>query len=702
MAFLNPGYAPWLLAIGIPIAIHLLTRQAAKVVSLPTFRFLQKSVARQSKLFRIRHILLLVLRVLCVALLVAIFLKPTRVAPLSGSGTRARRVVAVIDVSLSMGYRRGGATSLQSALAQAERILTGLGPMDTANVIVAGASPALIQGRLTGDIAALRAAVRGLTPTQEKCDVPAAVAMAAEQLGRAGAGRREIYLVSDFQRTNWANVKLDAVPPDVKVVFVSTEEGARDNVAVTGIRLRPSTPRAGDEATAEAEIWNGTGSPRAIPVRIQKGSEATVSQTVNVPPWSSGTASFPIAFASAGRYVLRASVNEASADGLAADNARWYVADLQHSLTVDLLTDENSAASPNGSYFVSHALNPTPGDPGGIRVVPKRAAELTDADLHSADALILCNVTTMPADRMPRILKYVQAGGSLVVFLYGDHVRAQMEALNRLAGSGEGLPFLPTAPMDVREHGKGYVTLSEARYESPLLRLFKDPSAADLGRIRFNRFFLTTEVDGRAETLLKFEDGTPAAARRAIGAGNVLLLNFSPSPRDGDLVKQEVFPPLLHEMLKGLATRDGGRREFAPGGPASATVSPTRERITAAGPDGARVPVTVDPIGGGVVLENVKKAGIYSLTKGGGREASLIAVNTDPDESDLRTIDPRELQARQERRPTYLAGAGGAARDLDDLSRNRPLWPYLIAALLALLILEQLVSTLGTRGGERP
>lgn len=697
MAFLNASYAPWLMAISIPVVIHLLTRQAARNYSLPTFRFLEKSVARQSKIFRFRHLLLLILRGMLVALLVILFLKPARIGPLNAVSAIGRRVALVIDVSLSMGYRRGGVTSLRKAKSQAERLLAGIGPGDRANVILAGAVSTPVQSQLTADASALRLAVNGLEPTQEKCNVPAAMALAAEQLGKAGTGRRELYLISDFQRTNWADVKLDAVPRDVQVVFVSTEESDRENMAVTGIRLRPPAPRAGDEVSALVEVWNGSSIPRPLSTTFQIANGTPRTQTVNVPPFSSGTTFFPASFPTPGRYVCAASVAN---DGLSGDNTRWYVADLQHSLTVYLVTDENAAASPNGSYFVAHALNPTPENPGGIRVLPRRAADLTDTDLHAADALIFCNTVTMPADRVPAILKYVQAGGSVIVFLYGDRVQAQMEALNRLAGKGEGLPFLPTQLMDVRGRGKGYVDLSEARFESRMLRAFKDPSAADLSRIRFNRFFLTTEVDGHAETLLKFEDGTPAAARRPIGAGSVLLLNFSPSPRDGNLVKQEVFPPLLHELLKGLANREGDRREFEPGGSASTTIALTKERIKAAGPDGAAVSITVDRTGGEVTLDHVKQAGIYSLFAGSDRQAGLIAVNVNPDESDLRTLDPRELQSPKELRPTYFTGTGNGEQNLDDLSRNRPLWPYVVVALFLLLLCEQVVSTLSLRHHE--
>jgi hypothetical protein len=242
MTFLNPAYYPWLLAVGLPVVIHLLTRQAVRVYSLPTFRFLERCVARQSKLFRIRHLLLLALRALLIALLVFLFLKPIGKAPLAASGTKGRAMVVVLDCSLSMTFRAGGVSSFQRAQGQALKALDSMNGGDSANVIFAGAAPAAALSQPGQDLATLRSAVRSASATEERCDVNAAAALAAEQLAKMNTGSKEIVFVSDFQRSNWADVKLEALSSGVQVVFVGTDDGERSNTAVTGIRLRPSAP----------------------------------------------------------------------------------------------------------------------------------------------------------------------------------------------------------------------------------------------------------------------------------------------------------------------------------------------------------------------------------------------------------------------------------------------------------------------------
>ncbi len=74
--FIHPMMWFGIVALGIPVAIHLLTRRTPQDMVFPTLQFLRAAMARQSHLFRLRHILLLVLRTLLVLLLLLAFIKP--------------------------------------------------------------------------------------------------------------------------------------------------------------------------------------------------------------------------------------------------------------------------------------------------------------------------------------------------------------------------------------------------------------------------------------------------------------------------------------------------------------------------------------------------------------------------------------------------------------------------------------------------
>src|SRR6185369_11476916 len=108
ITLLNPALLPWIAAIGLPIAIHLLTRRTRRRMELPTVKFLQRTIAHQSRLFKWRHLLMLIVRTLAVTALVLMFLKPVLNSPLAASADERVGAVVVLDVSGSMSYSAGG------------------------------------------------------------------------------------------------------------------------------------------------------------------------------------------------------------------------------------------------------------------------------------------------------------------------------------------------------------------------------------------------------------------------------------------------------------------------------------------------------------------------------------------------------------------------------------------------------------------
>src|SRR5206468_11660521 len=117
---------------------------------------------------------------------------------------------------------------------------------DRAGVILCAAQPSPVTPEPVTDFTSLQNAVREAQATEERTDPAAAVSLAVEQLAKTNSAVHRLYIFSDFQRTNWADVKFDAIPADTKVLFVSTDAAERENRGLTGLRLRPTAPRVGE------------------------------------------------------------------------------------------------------------------------------------------------------------------------------------------------------------------------------------------------------------------------------------------------------------------------------------------------------------------------------------------------------------------------------------------------------------------------
>lgn len=122
---------PWLLAggvlIAVPIIIHLILRKKPKHLLFPAFRFLQQKHRTYVQKLRLRHILLLAMRILLILLICWALARPEVSGESSILGAEAPvAVVLVFDTSPSMEYEHEGKTRLDLAREHALRFLEQL------------------------------------------------------------------------------------------------------------------------------------------------------------------------------------------------------------------------------------------------------------------------------------------------------------------------------------------------------------------------------------------------------------------------------------------------------------------------------------------------------------------------------------------------------------------------------------------------
>src|SRR5215203_6407979 len=113
--------------VGLPILLHLLMKQEPKRLSFPAFRFLVQKLKTNQRKLRLRHFLLLALRMLLIALFAVTLYQPTVLSTgfIDFSSQQPVAVVLVIDTSPSMGYADGeGKTRLEEAARRAGELLS--------------------------------------------------------------------------------------------------------------------------------------------------------------------------------------------------------------------------------------------------------------------------------------------------------------------------------------------------------------------------------------------------------------------------------------------------------------------------------------------------------------------------------------------------------------------------------------------------
>ncbi|HEX9563034.1 MAG TPA: BatA domain-containing protein [Gemmatimonadaceae bacterium] len=186
MIWLNPLAFAGLLAVAVPILVHLFGRPRARRQPFPSLRFI--ALSRQAPIRRSRPSdwLLLVLRVAVIVVAVAALARPHWPAAGATEGRDLVSRVVVVDTSRSMmRLTSAGDRGLDAALREADRLVA----VSDAGLVVRTSDPGT------------------------------AVAGAGEWLAQRG-GRREVVILSDFQGDALSKTRLATVPQDVGVSLV--------------------------------------------------------------------------------------------------------------------------------------------------------------------------------------------------------------------------------------------------------------------------------------------------------------------------------------------------------------------------------------------------------------------------------------------------------------------------------------------------
>jgi hypothetical protein len=238
-----------LFAAVIPVVLHLVMQGRPKTFEFPALRLIRKRLAANQRRFRLKHLLLLALRVFLLVLLGVALARPTLRWLAAGSfGTQESPVAAVIivDTSPRMEYIAANKTRLAEAQEHALWLLEQF-PKDS-RVAVLGSQrvPASFQV----DLLAARERIERLSTVMTGRSLLESLTEGAKLLN-GGHGvtalpqleRREIYIITDMTEPGWPETMLPSLRaaladvPDATLHLIDVGIEAVADTALTRVSL---------------------------------------------------------------------------------------------------------------------------------------------------------------------------------------------------------------------------------------------------------------------------------------------------------------------------------------------------------------------------------------------------------------------------------------------------------------------------------
>jgi hypothetical protein len=548
MTFIHPLLLGGLLLAGIPVLIHLIMRQKPKRLPFPAFQFLLQKHRTNQRSLRLRHILLLALRI---ALIVAMCLALAR--PLLRGvlpwGEQPAAVVLLFDTSYSMEYTVAGKTRLDEAKERALEILKDL--PDGSRVAVLDSaedggqkSATLDQARQQVGELKLRHANKALNP-----QIVQAYGLFSELEKNPDNPDeplpRFLYIFSDRTTACWnPGAASNQKPPDgLQTAFVDVSAKDPEDTAILSVEVLPPVVAAGNpveikvtvRATGKAAenemVYKFDNEPFGQPVEIKLPAGRSRSYSFERVTDEEGAA----ATTSLKPGLHQVTVRLRATDALPFNNTGYATFAAREGRRVLVVADD-----PRDGIWWAKALNDNP----AFLAEVKSTKQAADLKFNGYAVVCLLDVAN-PTSLWSNLAKYVRDGGSLAVVPGGDGWKPELAAYNDDSDARDLLPARLEKVVEVATDNKADTYWAEllpnSTKQHQFLEKFREwRKRADIdffqeGSLPWaNRFWQLKDFKDD-EVIVHYAKGDlPALLGKDVGKGHVLLFTTAFDERRRD------------------------------------------------------------------------------------------------------------------------------------------------------------------------
>ena len=681
LSFLNSAILFLAAAVTIPLLIHLFTRSKAKIVTFSTLEFLKELQQQKIRRIKLRHLILLILRMLIILLLILAFARPV-VRQNANAAVRSNTkttMAIILDNSYSMRCLQNGHSLFVRARELAKKIMQTFKTGDEAYLITSTDTTLLVSQRTFHDPTVLKREIDRIRIVYRPTNLSAAIEYATRVLQASPNINKEIYIISDFQKTGMRrdsvltgdNIRIYALPIRSEVV---------SNLSIEGLKLVTTILEKGRTAELRARITNkGTEPARSRLAQLFLSGKRVAQTAISLEPGASKEETFRFILDNTGFVSGSVSLE---ADDISEDNQAYFTFLVPEKIKVALVGADEDVK------YLLYALKPKAfsADNFDVKKIPAQALPFLQPDQY--DVIVLSNVAKISSESTGKILDFVRAGGGLLMAL-GKNI--DIKAYNEIINPRLHLPKFLSVMGSMQENA-GIFSLGKTDFTHPIFAGIFEKKDAQFTRPNFS-FAVKTARSANSQTIIEYSSGDPFLLETRLGQGSILVYTTGFDLSLSDFVHRTIFAPLITRSVSYLgAYRQSTQETFTIGDrlryrlPAPAI----SQDLEMQRPDGQqdRLQPNMTASGAFVMYTGTDTPGLYKLTANG-RVLYQWAVNVDVRESDLTIADEDELKKAY---PIIFVRDADVLPNLVYRSRfGKELWSYLLIAAFVLLIMEMLV-----------
>lgn len=671
MLFSAPEFLWGLLAVAVPVAVHLFNFRRYRKVYFSNVSRLSELQSESRRHRQLRQWLVLAVRVLAVAFLVLAFARPMDLRHGRNAPMPEGTVVSVyLDNSFSMAASGAESSGLEQARQKAHEVADAYPRNTRFQLLTADMSGEQMQWLTREEYLDALGEV-SLSPSAPLLST--VVRRQQEFLHHSGAPGQHGYVVSDFQRSvsDFASFVSDSTAVITMVPLAAT---GVNNLFVDSIRLDAPAYFAGGTVRVVAVLRNeGDRDAEKVPVKLILDNRERALAAVDVPAHGSATAELRFTIDGSGwtdGWV------ELSDYPVTFDDRYYFAISTGEKVRV-LELDGGEPCEGINKLFVDDSL-----------VVYNRQSAGVARFSPDYDFVVLNGVQSIPSGEVQQMAAWVAEGGCLLLVPPpGKDSEPAPEACNSLLSALSAPKFSRWVQRPVRA--------ASVDLGAPLFRGVFSGASPDMELPTVQGHYLFAGQSAR-RSVIALADGGDLLSSVSYGSGTVYIAS---TPLDGhwcDFPSQALFVPTLYNMA--LYSRPLPEVFHTLGSSAPITLQ--------SGCGSERQPLQLTSDGGFATIPELRQTGgrCLLLLHGELTEAGFyrlgaehLAFNYSRRESVMDFFTRQEVAASLDGRTGFLM-AGNPKKPLsDDIAARhggRPLWHWCLLAALLSLAAEVLLLSL--------
>ena len=518
MRFANPTILFALSAVSIPILIHLFNLRKFKRVLFTNVQLLKEVQQQTIKQHRLKHLLVLLSRILFILFLVFAFAKPFIPSSKQSIRQGVNYTSIYIDNSFSMNLQNEDGVLLEQAKNKAKEIISAYQASDKFQIIsndLAAQSQQFLTKEETFK------AIDELKISPNFCALTSVMNRQNSLFATVNAINKNCFYLSDFQKNTIDKQLKQVIDTSINYRMVYFNARPIQNISIDSVWFDAPIHLANQAEKLIIKVSNHSAEAiKDLPINLQLNNQSKALITIDIA--SNATKIDTIFYTNNSSRIQKGMVAIAS-EQLPFDDQYYFGYEIAENIPVLLINGNNLSSKYIQSVYQTEAI---------IKLSVNAFEQINYADFNNYETIIL-NEPTNLSDGLMAMLQQVVADGKSLIIIPSE--KTNLPALNKLLNTFQIPNFIALQAIEQK--------IKELNISDKIFAGVFNNFSENMQFPTIKKYF--SQQNTALEAILKLNDGTVVLQKNKYKKGSVYLYSFSLDLSFGDFAKHPLMVPLF-------------------------------------------------------------------------------------------------------------------------------------------------------------